>query len=79
MIDLIELIVLIELIELIDWTDWIDRIHLIDCVYQTTIGFLCFQDNETSLKFGLHHGDYRSKLVHFDAQKIFSMFIKALA
>jgi hypothetical protein len=32
-----------------------------------------------SFKAGLHYGDYRSKLVHFDAQEIFSMFKKALA
>jgi hypothetical protein len=25
------------------------------------------------IKAGLHYGDYRSKLVHFEAQKIFSM------
>jgi hypothetical protein len=33
----------------------------------------------TSLKAGLHYGDYLSKLVHFETQKIFSMFKKALA
>jgi hypothetical protein len=38
-----------------------------------------FVEQKLSLKVGLHYGDYRSKLVHFDAQKIFSMFEKALA
>jgi hypothetical protein len=28
------------------------------------------------IKADLHYGDYRSKLVHFEAQKIFSMFQK---
>jgi hypothetical protein len=28
---------------------------------------------------GLHYGYYRSKLVHFEAQKIFSILKKALA
>jgi len=31
------------------------------------------------LKAGLHYGDYRSKLVHFEEQKIFFMVKKDLA
>ncbi len=31
------------------------------------------------LKAGLHYGDYRSKLVHFNHKKIFSMFKKGQA
>jgi hypothetical protein len=31
------------------------------------------------IKAGLNNGNCRSKLVHFEAQKIFSMFKKALA
>jgi len=32
-----------------------------------------------SLRADLHYGNYRSMLGHFEAQKIFSMFKKALA
>jgi hypothetical protein len=34
---------------------------------------------EKKLKADLHYGDYRSKLVHLDAQKLFSLLKKALA
>jgi hypothetical protein len=34
---------------------------------------------EVQVKAGLHYGNYCTKLVHFEAQKIFSMFKKALA
>jgi hypothetical protein len=30
-------------------------------------------------KAGLHFGDYHSKLLHFESQKIFSMFKKGLS
>jgi hypothetical protein len=31
------------------------------------------------LKAGLHYGNHRSKLMHFESQEILSMFKKALA
>jgi len=34
---------------------------------------------ESAIKAGSHCGDYRSKLVHFEGQKIYSTFKKALA
>jgi hypothetical protein len=36
-------------------------------------------DKGIFVKAGLHYSDYRSKLVHFEAQKIFHMLKKALA
>jgi len=43
----------------------------------TTNPALPLQGNR--VKVHLHYGDYRSKLVHLESQKIFPMFKKALA
>jgi hypothetical protein len=44
-------------------------------VFQVTAVIKLF----TAVKAGLHYGDYHSRLVHFEAQKIFSTLKKALA
>jgi hypothetical protein len=48
-------------------------IHLISCMCRSEVR----SDNLGLFKAGLHYGDYRSRLMHYEAQKkIFSMLKK---
>ncbi len=47
--------------------------------YSIGTAVLLFPSVMTTFMAGLHYGNYCSKLVHFEAQKIFSMLKKALA